>query len=73
MVRLCGLSPGTMIYNVRVFLTYILVTGPVILVLLGLSFANPAFAYLSALMLIPAWLLMKSGFKKWDSEDFTGL
>ena len=73
MVRLCGLSPGAMIYNVRVFLVYILVTGPVILILLGLTFANPVFAYLSALMLIPAWLLMKSGFKKWDSEDFTGL
>ncbi|MBN2734390.1 MAG: hypothetical protein JXQ82_06015 [Methanomicrobiaceae archaeon] len=73
MVRLCGLSPGTMIYNVRVFLVYILVTGPVILVLLGLTFISPALAYLSALMLIPAWLMMKSGFKKWDSEDFTGL
>lgn len=73
MVYLSGLSPGTLIYNVRVFLVYILVTGPVILILLGLSFANPAFAYFSALLLIPAWLLLKSGFKKWDSSDFTGL
>ena len=73
MVRLCGLSPGTMIYNVRVFLTYILVTGPVILILLALTFISPYLAFLSAVLLIPAWLLLKSGFKKWDREDFTGL
>jgi len=72
MVRMCGLQPGTMIYNVKVFLTYILVTGPVILILLALTFVSPYLAYASALMLIPAWLLMKSGFRKWDSEDYAG-
>jgi len=61
-----------MIYNVKVFLTYILVTGPVILILLALTFVSPYLAYASALMLIPAWLLMKSGFRKWDSEDYAG-
>ncbi|MBP2133563.1 hypothetical protein J2128_001517 [Methanomicrobium sp. W14] len=72
-IRLCGLEPGNMIYNVRVFLKYMLTTGPLILVLLALTSANPLLAYASVIVLIPAWLLLKSGFKKWDEEDFTGL
>ncbi|ADN36730.1 conserved hypothetical protein [Methanolacinia petrolearia DSM 11571] len=72
MIRMCGLQPGAMIYNVKVFLTYILVTGPVILVLLGLTFVSTYLAYFSVILFIPAWLLIKSGFRKWDSADYAG-
>ncbi|MBN1431530.1 MAG: hypothetical protein JW931_02025 [Methanomicrobiaceae archaeon] len=72
MIRMCGLEPGTMIYNVRVFLKYILITGPVILVLLGLTFISPYLAYISVILFIPAWYLIKSGFKKWDNSDYAG-
>ncbi|WP_421908165.1 hypothetical protein [Methanolacinia petrolearia] len=69
---MCGLQPGAMIYNVKVFLTYILVTGPVILVLLGLTFVSTYLAYFSVILFIPAWLLIQSGFRKWDSADYAG-
>lgn len=72
MIRMCGLEPGAMIYNVRVFLRYILVTGPVILVLLGLTFTSPYLAYVSAVLFIPAWYLIKSGLDKWDNSDYAG-
>lgn len=72
MIRMCGLEPGAMIYNVRVFLKYILITGPVILFLLGLVFLNPYFAFFSLILLVPAWHLIKSGFKKWDNTDYSG-
>jgi len=71
-VRMCGLEPGTMIYNVRVFLKYILVTGPMVLILLGLTFFSPYLAYLAVLLFIPAWYLVKSGLEKWDSLDYAG-
>lgn len=72
MIRMCGLEPGAMIYNVRVFLKYILVTGPMILILLGLTFISPYLAYASAILFIPAWYLVKSGLEKWDSSDYAG-
>ncbi|WFN33707.1 hypothetical protein L1S32_07595 [Methanogenium sp. S4BF] len=72
MVRFCGLSPSTLIYNVRIFLTYLLLIGPPILVLITLAFISPLFAFAGILLLIPAWHLMHSGFQKWDNTDFTG-
>ena len=70
MVRMCGLEPGAMIYNVRVFFRYIFITGPLVLVLLGLSFAGSYLAYLSIILFVPAWLMIKSGLKKWDNADY---
>ena len=71
-VRFCGLAPATLIYNVRIFLTYLLLIGPPILVLITLAFMNPLLAFAGILLLIPAWHLMKSGFEKWDNTDVAG-
>lgn len=72
MIRMCGLKPGEMIYNVKVFFTYIVFTGPVILVLLGLAILNPYLAFISVLLFIPAWYLFRSGLEKWDDADYAG-
>ncbi len=72
MVRMCGLEPGAMIYNVRVFFRYIFITGPLVLVLLGLTFAGSYLAYLSIILFVPAWLMIKSGLIKWDNADYAG-
>jgi hypothetical protein len=72
-IRLCGLNPGILIYNVRVFLLYMLLIGPATLVLLALTTAGPAFAYAGVILFIPAWIMTNSGFKKWDNTEFAGL
>ncbi|EHQ34772.1 hypothetical protein [Methanoplanus limicola] len=72
-IRLCGLNPGILIYNVRVFLLYMLLIGPAVLVMLALTSAGPVFAYAGVILLIPAWHMINSGFKKWDNTEFKGL
>lgn len=69
-VRLCGLNPGVMIYNVRVFLLYMLAIGPATLILLALTTLDPLYAFAGVLLFIPAWLSINSGLKKWDHEEF---
>ncbi|WAI02044.1 hypothetical protein [Methanogenium organophilum] len=72
MVRFCGLAPSTLIYNARIFLTYILLTGPAVLILITLTFASPLFAFAGIILLVPAWHLIQSGFEKWDNTDVAG-
>lgn len=71
-IRYCGLSPSTMIYNARIFLTYILLIGPPVLILIALTFVSPLFAFAGILLFVPAWYLMQSGFEKWDNADIAG-
>ena len=72
LVRLCGLSPTTLIYNARIFLTYMLLIGPLILALIILTFTNPLFAFAGILLVIPSWYFIHSGFEIWDNTDFAG-
>ena len=72
LVRLCGLSPTTLIYNARIFLTYMLLIGPLILALIILTFTSPLFAFAGILLVIPSWYFIHSGFEKWDNTDFAG-
>jgi len=71
-VRYCGLSPSTLIYNARIFLTYILLIGPPVLILIALTSAHPLFAFTGILLLAPAWYLMQRGFEIWDNADVAG-
>ncbi len=72
LVRLCGLSPTTLIYNARIFLTYMLLIGPPILILITLTFTSPLFAFAGLLLFVPAWYMMQSGLRKWDTMDVAG-
>jgi len=69
---LCGLSPSSLIYNVRVFLTYLLLIVPPAILLIILVFINPFYACAGVLLLIPTWYLLQSGFQKWDATDVAG-
>ncbi len=68
-IRLCGLYPNVLIYNVKVFGLYVCSLIPAILILLYLSFTNEIYSLVALLLLIPTYFLMKSGLKKWDRED----
>lgn len=72
MVRFCGLAPSTLIYNARIFLSYILLTGPAVLILITLTFASSLYAFAGILLLVPAWYLIQRGCEKWDNADVAG-
>ncbi|NLO77308.1 MAG: hypothetical protein GX097_02270 [Methanomicrobiales archaeon] len=71
-VRLCGLSPSSLIYSAKVFLTYLLMIGPPTIILIILAFINPDLACAGILLLFPAQYLLESGYAKWDAADFAG-
>jgi hypothetical protein len=68
-VWLTGLSPSVLVYDARVLLTYLLAVGVALVVLIVLAFVNPIYALLSALLFLPAWLLVKASYAKWDMQD----
>jgi hypothetical protein len=67
-IRLCGLSPNVLIYDVKVLSFYLLALGPVLLVLVIISFLNPFYAAGSILLLLPSWWLIRSGVRHWSGE-----
>jgi hypothetical protein len=66
MIWLSGLSPNTMMYDVKVFAVYLLAVGIVLLLLIILAFMNPSFTLLSVLLAIPTWLLIERAKVRWD-------
>ncbi|MDD2787975.1 hypothetical protein [Methanoculleus sp.] len=71
-VFLCGLSPNVMLYSARVFLRYILAISPVLLCLIFASLLDPAYAFGSLLLLLPAALLITRGRRKWQAWEMPG-
>lgn len=67
-ILLCGLSPGVLIYDVKVLALYLLALGPVLLVLVLISFLNPLFAAGSIVLAVPSWLLIRRGVRRWGGE-----
>lgn len=67
-IRLCGLSPNVLIYDVKVLSFYLLALGPVLLVLVIISFLNPFYAAGSILLLLPSWWLIRSGVRHWSGK-----
>ena len=72
MVWLTGLSPSVMVYDVKVMGVYLVLVGIVLTIFSGVAFANPLYALSSAVLLVPAWLLVKRAFAKWDAVDPAG-
>jgi ABC-type transport system involved in cytochrome bd biosynthesis fused ATPase/permease subunit len=58
-----------LVYDARVLLTYLLAVGVALVVLIMLAFVNPFYALLSVLLFLPAWLLVKVSYAKWDMQD----
>jgi len=68
-IWLTGLSPSVLVYDVKVLLLYLVSVGIAVLALITLAFVNPYYATGSVLLFLPAWLLVKAGFTKWEIQD----
>jgi hypothetical protein len=68
-IWLTGLSPSVLVYDAKVLLLYLAAVGIALVVLIALAFVNPYYATVSVLLFLPAWLLVKAGFKKWEIQD----
>jgi len=68
-IWLTGLSPSVLAYDAKVLLLYLVSVGIAVLALIALGFVNPYYATGSFLLFLPAWLLVKAGFTKWEIQD----
>jgi hypothetical protein len=68
-VWLTGLSPSVLVYDAKVLLLYLVSVGVPLIALVALAFVNPYYATGSVLLFLPAWLLVKAGFAKWEIRD----
>ena len=68
-IWLTGLSPSVLVYDAKVLLLYLISVGIAVLALIALAFINPYYATGSVLLVLPAWLLVKAGFTKWEIQD----
>lgn len=61
-----GLQPSILMYNSKIFLSYILITGPLLFGFTILSIIYPYYLYASPIFILPALFLLKKSYKKWD-------
>lgn len=71
-VYLTGLHPNVMLYSAGVFLRYVLMISPALLLLIFASIIDPTYAVLSLLLILPAALLLARGRKKWQAWEMPG-
>jgi len=71
-VRLTGLSPNVLVYDVKVLLVYLLLIGFVLTIFTGIVFLNPRFAYASITLAVPTWWFIQSAMVKWDAVEVNG-
>ncbi|MDD1656978.1 MAG: hypothetical protein LUQ41_00760 [Methanomicrobiales archaeon] len=69
MIFLTGLWPAVMVYSVRVFAASLLFTGPVLLGLIALSSVSLIYAFLSVFLFLPALLLIRLSFRRWETWE----
>ena len=70
MIYLCGLSPGILIYNIKILFLYMVVMGPLLLILIVISFISPCYSLLNVLIALPFYLIARKGTIKWDEKDY---
>ncbi len=71
-VYLTGLYPNVMLYSAGVFLRYLLAISPALLLLIFASIVDPAYAFGSLLLIVPAALLLSRGRVKWQAWEMPG-
>ena len=64
-VYLTGLHPNVMLYSAGVFLRYVLMISPALLLLVFASIVDPAYVALSLLLVLPAAFLLVRGRTRW--------
>ncbi|MFA5331107.1 MAG: hypothetical protein WC342_01905 [Methanoregula sp.] len=68
-VWLTGLSPGVLVYDVKVMVTYLVLLGGAITVISGIVFANAWYGLGALALIFPAWGFLRLGFVKWESRE----
>jgi hypothetical protein len=68
-IYLGGLSPNIMLYNAKIFLEYILLLSPVLLILIFLSIINPFYLLISIVLIPVSCRIIKKGYEKWDDAE----
>jgi len=65
---LAGLNPNILLYNAKVFLEYLLLISPVLLVLIFLSIV-PVYLILSIILIPISYSIAKKSYDKWDRTE----
>ena len=68
-VWLTGLAPSVLVYDVKVMVTYLALTGAALLVFSAIVFAAPFAALGAVLLLIPAAFFARLGLAKWEARE----
>ena len=65
-IYFAGLHPTILFYNTKIFSQYIGTVAPILFIFTIISILNPLVMLLSPILLIPALLVLKKSYKKWD-------
>lgn len=68
-IWLAGLSPSVLVYDVRVMARYFMCIGLVTTVFSSIAFVSPWASLSSVVLVLPAWILIQRGFKRWEQQE----
>jgi hypothetical protein len=68
-IYLTGLQPNVLLYNAKIFLVYLLLGVPVLLILIFLSIINPLYLFASPVLILVSFFVVKKSYVKWDNKD----
>jgi hypothetical protein len=68
-VYLTGLYPNVLLYNAKIFLIYVLSISPILLILIFLSMFNSSLLFMSILLLLPAFYILRKSYEKWEGWE----
>jgi hypothetical protein len=71
-VWLTGLSPSVLVYDAKVLVIYLFSLAIPITVLIAIAFTDPFRAVSAAVLLLPAWALVRAGYTRWEGEEQPG-
>ena len=68
-IYLTGLTPNVLVYDVKVLFAFMVLVGIPVMVVIALSFINPYFGIAALLLGVPAFVLVRKGYTRWEGKD----
>ncbi|MCU0629560.1 MAG: hypothetical protein MUF37_00165, partial [Methanoregulaceae archaeon] len=68
-IYLTGLTPNVLVYDVKVLLAFMILVGVPVMIVIALTFINPYLGIAALLLGIPAYGLVRKGYKRWEGKD----
>lgn len=65
-IYFAGLHPTILFYNSKIFSQYVSTVAPLLFAFTFASILNPNYMLISPVLLIPAFIMIKKSYKKWD-------